>query len=258
MLIRHNLSIQPTYQSPRSDRSTAKDKQYVYSNPEVHIYIFRPIHLSWPAPSKRSTSNVSVPQLSLVPKPLSEKVTALLFLVRVVCSQENCEDGSYSEPQRQEPSSLSAITHPPLTTFPPTALTPQTKKNTPFQSGWCRSHCPLAIASKLYKIRQCQYTPEIKMDQRKKRPINPLLLLGWDDIGWKARLLLTLINNKWPPVTSFASLLFIVRLTHSTSWPSVVVCFFLWVGFSLINILIPFWQPTTETLLISRFPAIYS
>ena len=45
MLIRHNLSIQPTYQSPRSDRSTAKDKQYVYSNPEVHISIFRPIHL---------------------------------------------------------------------------------------------------------------------------------------------------------------------------------------------------------------------
>jgi len=45
MLIRHNLSIQPTYQSPRSDRSTAKDKQYVYSNPEVHICIFRPIHL---------------------------------------------------------------------------------------------------------------------------------------------------------------------------------------------------------------------
>jgi hypothetical protein len=45
MLIRHSLDIQPTHQSPRSDRSTAKDKEYVYSNPEVHICIFRPKHL---------------------------------------------------------------------------------------------------------------------------------------------------------------------------------------------------------------------
>jgi hypothetical protein len=50
MFIRHNFSIQPTYQSPRSDRSTAKDKQYVYSNPEVHICIFRPIHLGADTP----------------------------------------------------------------------------------------------------------------------------------------------------------------------------------------------------------------